>query len=304
MEKRKAFRITLPALCTTLLLATAVTGFAWLATHKSTEMTMAADHTPEISISMATYVPATSGEAAKYTWSEFLPMEENHEKAGAYGAKFDINNRNSHFGEIDNLTTLKVSNCAWFCIRVHEEEGKSFSNLRIHYNTQPYWFYGSEWANGKATDVKPVDTYNGAYKDSELHSKAAEIRGKLKNIQDTVIQELMFVAKPNANFVTATPPTQFFGNTISMDNPAVDTSADNLDYVRLASDQGPTKPGFSGTAAAVDTNGYYYIYLRVWPNLKQYYEFVKQLYPYMPCYLSFQDMTVTIDVTTAAGTKK
>lgn len=293
MHNRKKLWTAMPALIVLLLLVTAVTSYAWLCMDKTGNFQLSADRTPDVSIAMASY----DAKKKAYQWSQFVTVAENHERSNSYGDAFSINSPNSHFGEINNLTTPDVSNCTWFCIRVHEEEGRSFKNLRLQYAQKPFQFYGSTWKDGKPDKIIPAEDYPGVAAPS-LTAEEQKTQAAMKNAVDSIgadlMKPLMYVAKPTENFVTNIPPQDFLPTNASFTVPGVDLTT--ADFIRTAEDNGAS--GFSGTAAAVDANGYYYIYLRSWPNFQKVLPLVRKINLYMPCYLSFQELKVTIDVTT------
>ena len=305
LNKRGFFRGVLSALITVILIASAVTGYAWLKTDKSTQFRLGTDDTPDISLKIASWDPKTK----KFQWEpNWTPVEPNHTNKAPYGKGLNVDDvkagdapavitgtlrTNCQFGEITNLTALDQSNEVWFCLKIHEDEGLEVKNLRVHFAEIPYQFYGAVWAGGVVQDIKPIDRYEGVSK--ELHPQASDIKQKLNAITADTHKKLMEVSRPeDAAFICATPPEKF----------TIPTGlSPQKDYVRLASgdDSRTGLPGNSpaggmeGKASTLD-NHYYYVYFKVKPNLESYFKFVQNLYAYMPCYLTFQDLRVNVDV--------
>lgn len=297
MNKRSFFRGVSSALIVIVILATAITGYAWLKTDKSAEMRLGADDTPDISLQIAVWDAAQK----KYVWQAPVTVEANHKNKTPYGAPLGVdavNDKmtseqisntlkvNCQFGEITNLIKLDPSNEVWFCLKIHEDEGMEIKNLRLHYAKNPFQFYGAVWEGGKVKDILPIDTYPGVNK--AIHPLANNIKTALNNIPKEVHMDLMEVSRPaDGAFITTTAPESFdFPKTASPD------------YIRLSEGDetrnGST--GYAGTAQAVDANHYYYVYFKAKPNLNGYFNFVQKLYEYMPCYLTFNDLSVNVDV--------
>ena len=285
MYLRKFFRRAMPALITLILLATAVGSYAWLATDRFEEIRLGADDTPDISIRMATYEPpAQQGEEGTYVWrGEFVPVEKNHLAVNAFGntsgtADFKIDQL--AFGEIDNLdkNSLKSSNFVWFCLKVHEDEGLTFRNLKVTYAQEPFIFYDQ----------------NGTKQPTA--SAAAEVKQKFESFKSDVIagplKDLM-VIMPAQVFCTKEAPATF-----QPGQKAIQQYSENF---RLNTDT--AIGGLQGKATEVDADGYYYVYFRAHPNIDAYILLLDKLYQhrlydYMPFYLQFQNLTVSVDITT------
>ena len=277
-----------------LIVMAAVPTFAWLVDTVSTQFRLGADPSPRVALYMATAQKAQVGtpqEHWEYKWSS--PVELTDMKTGGtFGAAFDPSNLNAlktDMGKIDSLDPafLDESNYVWFCLRVHEEEGLKFKDIQLEFNQtegqHPFRFFGSIWDQGKRTKVVEMTTeYPGA-------------GPLLQNIykDKTTVSQLLEVASPAArdSFISAAAPV-----TGPMPGSA------ELKAGGYVGDQKPMKPAMAADAdpyyqaSAVDAEGYYYIYFRMGPNLNAYYNLIEGLTYYMPCYLSFNDMQVSIDI--------
>ena len=283
MGNRKLFRIILSALTLAAIFATSATVYAWLKTNQSAEFQMGADNSPDITL----YTARWNVQGQKYDWDQGTPLKSNG-KGGSFGTALPTEGKNDvfdavcQFGVIDNLNTINNGNFVWYCLRIHEEEGKYFQNLRLNYAEKPIEFYGSDWGTGNQQPDHPV-----------------KMEGKITaNLINNTLPNLMYLA-PGKTFVSATAPKDITG--LSCSNYNAGGSPGNDNYIHLA---GVTDGGFSGNAPKdgqnwqTDQDGYYYVYFAAYPNLIKYYDFVADLYQYMPCYLSFYQMTVHVDVMT------
>lgn len=297
MHRREFLRGVISALIAVLIFATAVTGYAWLKTDKEAAFRLGADDTPDISLQIAAWDAAQK----KYIWQAPVSVEPNHKNIAPYGKPLGVDAVNSgmtpdtisstlkvncQFGEITNLIKLDQSNEVWFCLKIHEDEGLEIKNLRLHYAADPYQFYGAVWEGGKVTDIRPIEKYAGVKKD--IHPLSADIRTALNEIQPEVKKNLMEVSRPADDlFITSTPPDQF-----------TFPATGSPDYIRLntGDEIRNNSTGYAGTAAAVDADHYYYVYFKARPNLDGYFNFVQKLYEYMPCYLTFNQLSVNVDV--------
>ena len=282
MDLRRLWRNSMPALITVILLLTAVGGYAWLATDRSDTIKLGADSTPQISLQIATY---QEGNPGKYVWDgNWVNVEPNH-LGKSFGKALDMQGTNiqdsfdknaavlktkCQFGEIDNLTMLYPSNRVWFCLRIHEEEGLCFKNLRLEYDpVNPVVFWGSDWSgSANKTPNVPVKMEN-IIKPSDL--------------KDLMVVETDGGKKP---YISDLAPVSWpFPTTAPVRQDVIHETAGSVSSI-------------GGSTTKVDADGYYYVYFRVSPNLDRYYDLITKVNAYMPCYLNFNALTVSVDVTT------
>lgn len=300
MKTKNFFRVTAIILLVLALLGSSMTTYAWLCTGKSTPFSASPDDTPDISLYM--YICNDPNQGFIKQSGPFL-IGKSRSASGSFGGDFNAAAPAPHFGTIDNLdpSSLDYDNMVWYVLKIHVDEGRYISNLRLNYATPAYDFWGTQWHNNEKSGPfcypagQPDKNNNDGRYIPLVETLFKNLGTGLQGNEgtDKPLAEFMRVSRPEnqQNFITNQAPESLFsGNKFG---PAIDGKSPSQ-FIRCPGD---TALGFSGEFTGTpDANGYYYVYFRVSPNLNAYDRVISDLFPHMPCYFSFNNLHLVVNI--------
>lgn len=250
MKKRHAVTLTICALTLLVALLLSPDSLAWIMLSR-----LSPDGRLEVSDGNAVILSQSvyNAERGEYEWQECRLSAED-EYSGQYAGGFS-------FGMIDNVAELDRDNIVYLRLAVPVRSGRR-AELNLSYFTDGgsrYRFY-----KGDRIDATTVIYSQPSAEEAEL------LFDRLYSIEDGAIE-----GEPARPFIIYEAAA--LGSDDSLPS-SFDTEAV---YVTESSDS--LTVSFDGEGEG----GYYYVYLKLSPNLEAYVESVNYLFDYMPCILDF-----------------
>jgi hypothetical protein len=196
---------------------------------------------------------------------------EDKETVGTEG--FEISNL--QFGTMNNLSSLKPSNYVYYAVRVPKKNGNNIT-LSINYgNDEDHFeiYVPVEGNDGNVTYEKLLDD------DPNTETSKLDL---IKNIETVNSQTFITYSY----VITTAAPTETYPSLTELEALFADKEEQHMNSTAAIS--------LTDEVASL-TGDYYYVYIRLCPNISLYKYFIDYLWDSMPFYLAY-DVHVAIDV--------
>lgn len=257
MNKRHAFALGLAALLVVAALLLSPDSLAWI---------MLSRLSPTASLSASDGNAVTVRESfynidnQTYEWDDCAISSEG-EYSGNYTGSFN-------FGKVDNVAVVAESNVVYLQIKIPKRLGKTV-NISLSYFTENgarYHFYMGERNESDTVEYSEIGIESDEGK--TLFGYLSEIETGFNGEGERVHDPMPFISYTcTVSEAEETVPSEFNGESLSV----TDAPGD----------------GFTLHYDGEGEDGYYYVYIRLVPNLEAYVESVNYIFDYMPCIIDF-----------------
>lgn len=263
----KAYRITTLATISMLLVLSIISlSLGWLTNyiHLDSAFDFSAGAPEDFLLYEITYNEDSEGNFTRV-------FTEGKETVGSEG--FEITNL--QFGTINNLSSLKPSNYIYYAIKVPKKNGNNVT-LSVNYGTEGDHFEVYVPVEGDGESV----TYE-LLLDDDPNTETSKL-DLIKNIESDNGETFITYSY----FVSDTAPTDAYPSLSELETLFADKEEQQMNSSATIS--------LSDEVAALSSD-YYYVYIRLCPNISLYKYFIDYLWDSMPFYLAY-DVHVAIDV--------
>ncbi len=198
------------------------------------------------------------GESGEYNWIE-CSLTDGEGYSGKYTGSFN-------FGKIDNVAVLGEGNVVYLQLKIPLRVGRRVTlSLSYFTDTGPrYSFYRGERVDFDTVNYTLMTEGDPGY---------AELYGSLTNIENGFTDSQ-----------TTHPPRPFISYTAATsDTPDTAPGEFTGEIFPVTESSGTVELSYGGEG----NEGYYYVYMKLTPNLDAYVESVNYIFDYMPCILDF-----------------
>lgn len=264
-RRKKIFAVAavlMAAFCVVQLTASI---YAWLVNYLwGGNFVFTAGELPPYTLEIARIPYSEDGRAE--TSREYILCENYKIEANADGTHLAVNLDNMTFGTIDNVAQLKPENIVYLRLTVPKELGET---VKINFNYKKdesgnfiTLYKKTVGADGNEGDPQKVE---GDVLTNLVGVEGAEKAGDAYLLYDAAVSN----EKYNANEIAEN----------------VEFATNEADYLRFSTEQTTFKTLTNVNYGAV--TDYYYIYIKVIPNLSVFGYSIEYLSEYMPCYMYF-----------------
>jgi hypothetical protein len=288
--KNKIATVLLLSLISLILFALGFYSFAWLSkTFKSGEIGFTAGELDGCELEIAKIVPpADNTVAVDESMREYTPCENMYIDSESLplqnGDGYTISLEQMTLGFIDNVVLLRPDNIVYFRLSVPKENGKNL-NLKLFYDTHEDGNFVEIYKNKYDVDGETVKAQEKVQKTDTIENSETPILDAFQSVESEDIAGDCFlkysVLLSNEKYEASELSTlSFFGKGVAEVTEDADTSFrfndPEGDYISLVNEE-------------IESAGeFYYVYIKVEPNLSVFSYSIEYISGIMPCYVYFR----------------